>query len=83
MEAIKAMDAVAVMAELEKAALFLEKDLVYDDEASRARLSSVISALRKGASFIESQETLIKAMLGEFGDSCDVDGCGSRTEQSG
>ena len=30
----------------------------------------------EGVKLLYEQENVIKAMLGEFGDSCDVDGCG-------
>lgn len=49
----------------------------FREDADRVSVEDMRRRVLDGVKLLYEQENVIKAMLGEFGDSCDVDGCGS------
>ena len=47
----------------------------FREDADRAAVEDMRRRVLDGVKLLYEQENVIKAMLGEFGDSCDVDGC--------
>jgi hypothetical protein len=48
----------------------------FREDADRVAVEDMRQRVLEGVKLLYEQENVIKAMLGEFGDSCDVDGCG-------
>jgi len=48
----------------------------FREDADRVSVEDMRRRVLEGVKLLYEQENVIKAMLGEFGDSCDVDGCG-------
>ena len=49
----------------------------FREDADRVSVEDMRRRVLDGVKLLYEQENVIKAMLGEFGDACDVDGCGS------
>jgi hypothetical protein len=48
----------------------------FREDMDRAAVEDMRRRVLEGVKLLYEQENVIKALLGEFGDSCDVDGCG-------
>ena len=48
----------------------------FREDADRVSVEDMRRRVLEGVKLLYEQENVIKAMLGEFGDACDVDGCG-------
>ena len=49
----------------------------FREDADRVSVEDMRRRVLEGVKLLYEQENVIKAMMGEFGDVCDVDGCGS------
>ena len=47
----------------------------FRDDADRVSVEDMRRRVLEGVKLLYEQENVIKAMLGEFGDACDVNGC--------
>lgn len=47
----------------------------FREDADRVSVEDMRRRVLDGVKLLYEQENVIKAMLGEFGDACDVDGC--------
>lgn len=47
----------------------------FREDADRVAVEDMRRRVLEGVKLLYEQENMIKAMLGEFGDACDVDGC--------
>ena len=66
----------AVIEGLDKVAREMEH-WKFREDADRVSVEDMRRRVLDGVKLLYEQENVIKAMLGEFGDACDVDGCGS------
>ena len=48
----------------------------FREDVDRVAVEDMRQRVLDGVKLLYEQENVIKAMMGEFGDSCDVDGCG-------
>lgn len=48
----------------------------FRDDADRVSVEDMRRRVLEGVKLLYEQENVIKALLGEYGDSCDVNGCG-------
>ena len=48
----------------------------FREDMDRVAVEDMRRRVLEGVKLLYDQENVIKAMLGDFGDSCDVDGCG-------
>jgi len=64
----------AVIGELNETARLMEH-WAFRDDKDRIEVEAMRSSILKGVKLIYDQENVIKALLGEYGDSCDVDTC--------
>ena len=48
----------------------------FREDVDRVAVEDMRRRVLEGVKLLYEQENVIKAMLGEFGDACDVDGCG-------
>ena len=55
----------------------------FRDDRDRAAIEGMRRLVLDGLKLIYEQENLIKALMGDFGDACDVDGeCGKSSESN-
>lgn len=47
----------------------------FREDADRAAVEDMRRRVLEGVRLLYEQENVIKAMMGEFGDSCDINGC--------
>lgn len=64
----------AVVGALNETARLLEH-WAFKDGKDRIEVEAMRNSVLKGVKLIYEQENIIKALLGEYGDSCDVDTC--------
>jgi len=66
----------AVIEGLDRVARELEHWAFVADGRDRGAVEDMRRRVLEGVKLLYEQENMIKAMLGEFGDACDIDGCG-------
>ena len=66
----------AIIKGLNDTARELEHWAFIEDARDRGAVEHMRERVLAGIKLIYDQENVIRAMLGEYGDSCDIDGCG-------